>query len=318
MKNELSEILSLIQEDEYYGKINKHLIKTLFILVDILDEQDTGCTLRAIEWMCIQSRLSQEQYLSDLIKLMFLGYITRNEANTESENFTIGSTYFRNLLQSKYCKKNDCEIEVEQNKYLKLWLHSKINSIKGESHITKHQGKTVEEIFKIDSSYIIDKIENNHFILSLSTLEILQSRYNYQFPNEIIKKLIYSNAEYLKIEDYLKSNNKDKNTLPIKKETDLEYQDRILEKYEFMMSLGKIKYKFENDRVIILSNFYWDGESKLIDDLTILGNLKISNFLEKPRVIPRGLIVNGYIQFGTHIYIQDDKEENRFDVWMKI
>lgn len=98
----------------------------------------------------------------------------------------------------------------------------------------------------------------------------------------------------------------------------MEYQDRILEKYEFMMSLGNIKYIFENDRVIILSNFYWDGESKLIDDLTILGNLKISNFLEKPRVIPRGLIVNGYIQFGTHIYTQDDKEESRFDVWMKI
>lgn len=320
MKQELQEVLSIIEEDEYYGSLSKYLKRTLYIIADPIDYYDDGCSFKSLEMLCVQSGISQTQYLSDLIKLLFLGYITRNDANTESENFTIGSTRIQIQLQSEHWKKKYEEIKIEKINHLKLWLHSKINSIKGESYLTRYKGKTVEDIFKIDPDYIVEKIKNGNFILSLSTIEILENRYNYKFPDKLKERLIHYNEEYLKKEEYIKANKKVRNQIQPKIDNDLEYQNRMVEKYDFMMFLDKSKYKFEfnNDRINILGNFYWDNESELIDDLSINGNLKISSFLEKPKTIPRGLKVSGYIQFGTFTFKEDDEAENTFDVWLKL
>ncbi|WP_336129244.1 hypothetical protein [Mesoflavibacter sp. CH_XMU1422-2] len=320
MKQELQEVLSIIEQDEYYDSLSKYLKRTLYIIADLIDYYDDGCSYESLEMLCVQSGISQTQYLSDLIKLLFLGYITRNDANKESENFTIGSTRIYNQLHSEYCKEKYEKIKIEKINHLKLWLHSKINSIKGESYLTRYKGRTIEDIFKNDPDYIIEKIQNGNFILSLSTIEILENRYKYQFPDNLKERLINYNEEYLKKEKYLIANKKKKHQILPIKNNNLEYKNRMLEKQNFMMSLDKSKYKYEliNDRINILGNFYWDNESKLIDDLSINGNLKISNFLEKPKIIPRGLKVSGYIQFGTFTFKEEDETENSFDVWLKL
>lgn len=320
MKQKLQEILSIIEEDEYYGSLNKYLKRTFLIIVDLIDYYNDGCNLKSLEMLCIQSGISQTQYLSDLIKLMFLGYITRNDANTESENFTLGSTLFQKQLQSEYWKKRYDEIKYEKISHLKLWLHSKISSIKGEYYLTRYEGKTVEEIFKIDPDYIVEKIKNGNFILSLSTVEILEGRYNYEFPDKLKERLKHYNDEYLRKEEYLKTNKKVKQQIQTEIDNELENQNRMLEKHEFMIFLKKRKYNFEfyNDRIKILSDFYWDSEAKLIDGLTIMGNLKVSSFLENPKIIPRGLRVLGFIQFGFFSFTDDNNNINTFDVWLKL
>lgn len=320
MREALQEVLSIIQDDEYYESLNEYLKRTLYIIADLIDYYDDGCNYKSLDMLCVQSGITQNQYLSDLIKLMFLGYITRNNAKTEYENFTIGSPHIQNQLKSEYWQKRYKQIKMENVDHLKLWLHSKISSTKGKFYLTRYKGKTIEEIFKNDPDYIIEKIARGHFILSLTTIEILENRYRYKFSDKFKENLIRYNEEYLKKEEYLKLNEKRKKQIQLQKNNKLEYQNNMLEKYEFMMSLNNSKYKFEfdNNRIKILGNFYWDGDYELIDDLTICGNLKISDFLEKPKIIPKGLKVFGYIQFGAFTFKDDNIDLEAFDVWLKL
>ncbi len=50
--------------------------------------------------------------------------------------------------------------------------------------------------------------------------------------------------------------------------------------------------------------------------MSIIGDLKILNIIEDPKVIPKGLKVNGYIQFGK--FQHKDIGQGDFDVCMKL
>lgn len=313
MKTEIQEILDVIEKDEYYDYLNEYAKRTLSIIADIIN-YNGNCTYKTLEMICIQSKISQTRYLSDLIKFLFLGYITRKETGTDSENLILGSKKLNSILKNPNWKKQHEVIKLEKINHLKLWLNSKINSIKGENYLTRYKGQTIENIYKQDPKYLIEKISNGNFILSLSSIEILEKKYKYQFPIKLKDRLRIANKEYLAKSEFQKSN---KNIVNLK----IEYNsENKITKNEFIDFLNKSNYrnKIIDGEVTILSDFCWEGDISLIDNLTIIGNLKVSNLLESPKIIPRGLKVDGYIQFGSFEFTEDNDEKHSFDVWLKL
>ncbi|WP_228850804.1 hypothetical protein [Aegicerativicinus sediminis] len=317
MEKELKKILNIIESDEYYDKVNEYVKRTLFTVQDIIEYYDDECDLKSLDFQCMQNGVPPERYLSDLIKLLFLGYITLVNKSTDTKEFTLGSSRIGGIYIPKEKKIKYNHSENDDLGFLKLWLDSKISSIKGEDYLTRYTGQTIEEIFKIDPDYIVDKISKNHFIMSLSSIEILERRYKYDFSTSFKNQLKIRHKEYLQKKEQLKKDSQ------IKPYHNIDINDEdlgLVNQNEFSnyLTVNSIPHKINDGRIIVTSDFFWYSGVKMTNNLTICGNLHVSEMLNTPKLIPNGLKVNGYIQFGQFQFTDDDNNSIEFDSWLKI
>jgi len=309
LDSETQKVLDAIEVDEYFERINKYLQYTFYYILTYI-KLNKYFELDDLDEMCAQSRNTRSEYIADIIKLLFLGYISVEKTNLNSDRFVLGSKKIFDRIKKPSWDQHYFDLISLKSNYLKLSLNSKINSVNGMKYLTRYKGETIEDIFKKDPDYIVEKIDKGNFILDLQCIKILEQKYTFKFPVGFKEFLKTTNLRHSTKVELLSSGRNFFNTIySFNDENKLPDVVKV-EKDNFLSFLDKSKYTYSKDsRYIHIENdFNWDQSINLIDNININGNLKVNNFLENPRFIPTNLNVSGYIQFCGI----------KPDVWLKI
>ncbi|WP_407557915.1 hypothetical protein [Winogradskyella sp. 4-2091] len=185
-----NEIYEAIKADEHYNKLNNKSQNFLDTICEFetrygqFDQNDFG-------WLETQAKISSYYIKSDLESFKKLGYISEktmldDKTRKPYKSFQLGSQKFRDKITTKEWKIEFSEIKRKRRTYLKFRLNSVVD-------LKKYKGWTVEEILKKDPEYIKNGLKMNAYIMSLTTIEIIEKRFGLEIPDRIKNRLELQN-----------------------------------------------------------------------------------------------------------------------------